>query len=143
MNEMPPTLPLPLHAEVVFLIILIIEHNPSALLLHNREPGRHEQGPYKNSSLEAFVEKVDIFRPYFLYNSLFDLAIAAFLRMSVLLVAYALIKCDHCEAKCNSLSPPSPPNTTKRLINVEVEEKKSETMPYNLPEAPFGRKFAW
>uniref|UniRef100_A0A914HS44 MENTAL domain-containing protein n=1 Tax=Globodera rostochiensis TaxID=31243 RepID=A0A914HS44_GLORO len=95
MNEMPPTLPLPLHAEVVFLIILIIEHNPSALLLHNREPGRHEQGPYKNSSLEAFVEKVDIFRPYFLYNSLFDLAIAAFLRMSVLLVAYALIKCDH------------------------------------------------
>uniref|UniRef100_A0A914GVR2 MENTAL domain-containing protein n=1 Tax=Globodera rostochiensis TaxID=31243 RepID=A0A914GVR2_GLORO len=94
--------------------------NPSALLLHNREPGMSKERrkfvivnifdfvlctllwllsavtkPYKNSWLEAFVEEVDIFRPYFLYNSLFDLAIAAFLRMSVLLVAYALIKCDH------------------------------------------------
>ncbi|KAL3076311.1 hypothetical protein niasHS_013582 [Heterodera schachtii] len=95
-------------------------NNPSAYLLHNCEPGMSKERrkflivnvfdfvlcallwllsavtkPYQHSWFDAFLEEVDVFRPRFLYNSLFDLAIAAFLRMAILLIAYALLKCDH------------------------------------------------
>uniref|UniRef100_A0A915NGV6 MENTAL domain-containing protein n=1 Tax=Meloidogyne floridensis TaxID=298350 RepID=A0A915NGV6_9BILA len=97
-----------------------ILYNPTAYLLYNREIGMSKERrrflivnvfdfvlstllwllsavtkPYKNTWMEVFLEEINIFAPHFLHNSLFDLAILSFLRMLVLLFAYAWIKCDH------------------------------------------------
>lgn len=94
--------------------------NPSAYLLYNSQQGMSKERrkflivnvfdfvlctllwllsavtkPYKHDWLEAFREEINIFAPRFLYNSLFDLAIIALLRMLLLLFSYAWIKCDH------------------------------------------------
>lgn len=50
---------------------------------------------YDHTWLEAFLDEINIFKPRFLHNSLFDLAIVALLRMLMLLFCYAWIKCDH------------------------------------------------
>nr|CAD2164747.1 unnamed protein product [Meloidogyne enterolobii] len=97
-----------------------ILYNPTAYLLYNREIGMSKERrrflivnvfdfvlstllwllsavtkPYKHTWMEVFLEEINIFAPHFLHNSLFDLAILSFLRMLLLLFAYAWIKCDH------------------------------------------------